>query len=149
MDTFYAARREHGTIVSLACHEPEETCFCKNFGIDAAEPGADVETWIIEDSLYWEPLTEKGEALTVSLAGLLENADAASAPDAAEKAEKAVAKEQSSIRDITEKLPLSRLNLSRFKQENTMELFDSPRWEERYKPCQACGTCPLECSTCQ
>ena len=149
VDTFYAARREHGTVVSLACHEPQETCFCKNFGIDAAEPGADVETWIIEDGLYWKPLTEKGEALTVSLAGLLENADAASAADAAEKAEKAVAKEQSSIREIIEKLPLSHLNLSRFKPENTMELFDSPLWEEMYKPCLACGTCTFVCPTCQ
>ena len=108
-----------------------------------------METWILEDSLYWKPLTEKGEALTVSLAGLLENADVASAPDAAEKAEKAVAKEQSSIRDITEKLPLSHLNLSRFKPENTMELFDSPLWEEMYKPCLACGTCTFVCPTCQ
>ena len=29
IDTFYAARRDHGTIVALACHEPEESCFCK------------------------------------------------------------------------------------------------------------------------
>ena len=51
-----------------------------------------------------------------------------------------MAKEQSSIREIIEKLPLSHLNLSRFKPENTMELFDSPLWEEMYKPCLACGT---------
>ena len=25
LDTFYAARRDHGTIVALACHEPEGT----------------------------------------------------------------------------------------------------------------------------
>ena len=36
VDTFYKARREHGTIVALACHEPEETCFCKVFGVDCA-----------------------------------------------------------------------------------------------------------------
>ena len=64
MDTYYAARREHGTIVSLACHEPDETCFCKNFDVDAAEPGADVETWFVGDTLYWKSLTEKGETLT-------------------------------------------------------------------------------------
>ena len=48
VDTFYQARREHGTIVALACHEPEESCFCKVFGIDAADPEADVAAWIIE-----------------------------------------------------------------------------------------------------
>ena len=41
VDSFYAARRAHGTIVALACHEPEESCFCKVFGIDAAEPAAE------------------------------------------------------------------------------------------------------------
>ena len=64
VDTYYAARREHGTIVSLACKEPDETCFCKNFDVDAAEPGADVETWFVGDTLYWKSLTEKGETLT-------------------------------------------------------------------------------------
>ena len=33
VDTFYAARREHGTIVALACHEPEESCFYKVFAL--------------------------------------------------------------------------------------------------------------------
>ena len=42
VDSFYAARRDHGTIVSMACHEPEETCFCKVFGVDAADPQADL-----------------------------------------------------------------------------------------------------------
>ncbi len=146
VDTFYAARREHGTIVSLACHEPEETCFCANFGIDAAAPGADVETWIIEDSLYWKPLTEKGEALTESLKAVLESTEKETP---AEEAEKTVAEEQEAIRKIIEKLPLSHLDLSRFKPEHTMELFDSPLWEELYKPCLACGTCTFVCPTCQ
>lgn len=140
VDTFYAARREHGTIVSLACNEPEETCFCRNFAIDAAQPGADVEAWLTEDSLYWKPLTEKGEALTAAVKTCLE---------AAEDGEKIVEKEQAAIREIIEKLPLSHLDLSRFKPENTMELFDSPLWEEMYKPCLACGTCTFVCPTCQ
>ena len=146
VDTFYAARREHGTIVSLACHEPEETCFCRNFGVDAAASGADVETWIIGDSLYWKPLTEKGEALTESLQAVLEAADGEAS---ACEAEEAVAREQEAIRGVIEKLPFSHLDLSRFQPENTMELFDSPLWEELYKPCLACGTCTFVCPTCQ
>ena len=78
VDTFYAARREHGTIVALACHEPEESCFCKVFGIDCADPVADVAAWMIEGELYWKPLTEKGEALTKAVAELLNDADEAS-----------------------------------------------------------------------
>lgn len=63
VDTFYAARRDHGTIVALACHEPEESCFCKVFGIDCADPVADVAAWMIEGELYWKALSEKERLL--------------------------------------------------------------------------------------
>lgn len=138
VDSFYAARREHGTVVAIACHEPEETCFCKVFGIDAANPAADVAAWFVGEELYWKALTEKGETLTESVKALFTAAD-----------EKAVEEEKKQIQAIIEKLPFSHLDLSRFTPERTMELFDSPLWEEMYKPCLACGTCTFVCPTCQ
>ena len=138
IDTFYAARRDHGTIVALACHEPEESCFCKVFGIDCADPVADVVTWMIEGELYWKPLTEKGEALTKAVAELLNDADEAK-----------VEEEKAAIRAIVEKLPYSNLSLEGWGQEDYMDRFNSPVWEELYKPCLACGTCTFVCPTCQ
>lgn len=141
VDTFYAARREHGTIVALACHEPEESCFCKAFGIDCAEPVADVATWMVEEELYWKALTEKGEALTRTVESLLESAS----PQEEEKVEG----EKEKIRGIVEKLPYSNLSLKGWNGEALTEKFDSPLWEELYKPCLACGTCTFVCPTCQ
>ncbi|MBE7022481.1 MAG: 4Fe-4S ferredoxin [Ruminococcaceae bacterium] len=138
VDTFYAARRAHGTIVALACREPEESCFCKVFGIDAAEPAADVATWMTEDSLYWKPLTEKGEALTKLVSSVLTETD-----------EKAVEEQKAAIRDIIEKLPYSHLSLEGWGAGTLSEKFDSPLWEKLYKPCLACGTCTFSCPTCQ
>ena len=138
VDTFYAARRAHGTIVALACHEPEETCFCKVFGIDCAEPVADVATWMVEGELYWKALTEKGEALTAAVASVLTETD-----DAKVEAEKAA------IRAIVEKLPYANLSLEGWNGEVLNEKFNSPVWEELYKPCLACGTCTFVCPTCQ
>ena len=140
VDSFYAARRKHGTIVVMACHEPEETCFCKVFGIDCAEPVADVATWMVEGNLYWKALTEKGEALTKVAASVLENADA--------EAEKVEA-EKAAIRAIVEKLPYSNLSLEGWNGEALTEKFNSPVWEDLYKPCLACGTCTFVCPTCQ
>ena len=94
VDSFYAARRQMGTLVSLACGRPETSCFCKVFGVDCAEPQGDVVTWLAGDTLYWQPKTEKGEALTAQVAQLLKNADPAS-----------VEAEQQKIRAIVEKLP--------------------------------------------
>ena len=45
-DPGYAARRKNGTIVSIACARPAETCFCHAYGIDAAAPQGDVACWI-------------------------------------------------------------------------------------------------------
>ena len=140
VDTFYGARRQHGTIVALACHEPEETCFCKVFGIDAANPAADVATWLIDGELCWKPLTDKGEALTKAVEDLLES-------DAT--ADEKVEAEKSAIREIIEKLPYSNLSLDGWNGDALSEKFDSPVWEELYKPCLACGTCTFVCPTCQ
>ena len=141
VDTFYAARREHGTIVAMACHEPEESCFCKVFGIDCANPAADVATWVAEGNLYWKSLTEKGEALTKAVESLLADADDAD--------EKKVEDEKAAIRSIVEKLPYSNLSLEGWNGDALSEKFDSPLWEELYKPCLACGTCTFVCPTCQ
>lgn len=140
VDTYYAARREHGTIVALACHEPEESCFCKVFGIDCAEPGADVATWFVEGSLYWKALTEKGEALTEAVKELLTDADAE---------EDKVEAEKEAIRAVVEKLPYSNLSLEGWNGDATAEKFNSELWEQLYKPCLACGTCTFVCPTCQ
>ena len=138
VDSFYAARRTHGTIVVLACKEPEETCFCSVFGIDCAEPSADVAVWMIEEELYWKALTEKGETLTAQVAELF-----------VETEETKVEEQKKAIREIVEKLPNAQLSLEGWNKDALQEKFDSLLWEELYKPCLACGTCTFVCPTCQ
>jgi heterodisulfide reductase subunit C len=138
VDTSDRARRDHGTIVSLACGQPEESCFCKVFGIDCAEPEGDVVTWLTEGYLYWKPVTEKGEALTAQVADLLEDTD-----------EAAVQAQKAAIAAIVEKLPYANLSLEGWNGEVLNEKFNSPVWEQLYKPCLACGTCTFVCPTCQ
>ena len=138
VDTYYAARRAHGTIVAMACHEPEETCFCKVFGVDCAEPVADVATWMLDGEMYWKALTEKGEKLTSAVVELLTDADEAK-----------VEAEKEAIRAIVEKLPYANLSLEGWNGDVLLDKFNSPVWEELYKPCLACGTCTFVCPTCQ
>lgn len=138
VDTFYAARRDHGVIVSLACHEPEESCFCSVFGVNPSQPKGDVSTWMVDGYLYWKPLTEKGEVLTNLVADLLEDTS-----------DTAVEKEQKAISDIVTKLPYANLSLDGWNGDALDEKFNSKIWEELYKPCLACGTCTFVCPTCQ
>jgi ferredoxin len=149
VDTFYQSRRENGTIVSIACEQPEETCFCRVFDIDAADPPGDVAAWIVGNILYWESRTPKGEALTAIVGDLLTPADDA---DTA-----AVRAQQEAIRTISAKLPLGSLNLESFRPtkgdgdpaEPLQKLFNLPLWGELSEACVGCGTCTYVCPTCQ
>lgn len=138
VDSYYAARRQMGTVVSMACGRPETSCFCKVFGVDCAEPEGDVVTWLVGDTLYWEAKTEKGEALTAQIENLLEKTDVS-----------AVEAEKQNIRAIVEKLPYSHLSLKKWGADAADKNFDSPIWEQLYSPCLACGTCTFVCPTCQ
>ena len=138
VDSFYAARRAHGIVVALACARPTTSCFCKVFGIDCAQPEGDVVTWLAGEYLYWQAQTEKGETLTGLVADLLEESDDA-----------AVETQKQAIRAIVEKLPYANLSLDNWGVDAAARNFDSPLWEQLYKPCLACGTCTFVCPTCQ
>ena len=140
LDTFYAARRVTARSLPSPATSRRKTCFCKVFGIDAAEPAADVAAWLIGEDLYWKALTEKGEALTNAVADLLTE-------DAG--ADETVNKEKDAIRSIVEQLPYTHLSLEGWNGDVLMEKFEDPLWDELYKPCLACGTCTFVCPTCQ
>ena len=142
IDTFYAARRSHGTVVALACAAPSESCFCHAFGIDPTAPaGADVVIWPVGENFMWQAQTEKGEALTV-LAGDLLTAAAAEDETALEEA-------RAFTKNIMTKLPYADLSLEGWGAGKTDEKFNSPVWDTLYKGCLACGTCTFVCPTCQ
>ena len=136
-DTYYQTRRENGTVITLACSKPAETCFCSTFGIDAADPSGDVTCWMTEDTLYWRANTTKGAALTKKLT-LLKDCN-----------EEAVLAQQEKVRNIIEKLPLNSLDLSGFDGEHLMDWFNSPAWAELSESCLGCCTCTFVCPTCQ
>ena len=138
IDTYYQTRREHGTIVSLACNKPLETCFCGTFGIDAAAPQGDVVGIKTADALYLDAKTEKGKALLAAIESVTEQAD-----------EAAASAEQETIRERYGKLPLANLSADAFGADKTQQYFDAPEWAQLSEACLGCGTCTFVCPTCQ
>lgn len=138
VDTQYQNRREHSTVVTLACGRPGETCFCTTFGIDAAKPtDGDARAWIVGDTFYLEPMTEKGERLVEAAKAYLTDGDAA-------MVEAAV----NAIRTTLTKLPLANLK-AKDNREKELELFNSEKWAELSSHCLGCGACTFVCPTCQ
>ncbi len=140
-DSFYEARRNAGTIVTLACGDPDESCFCTTFDIDPGKPSGDVTVWIAGDTLYWQDNTEKGKKLTEELSNILEDAGA--------EGEAAVKKKQGEIASTMEAMPLHGLKAPKVSAEELSSWFDSPNWQKMSEACLGCGTCTFVCPTCQ
>ncbi|MBE6688826.1 MAG: 4Fe-4S ferredoxin [Ruminococcaceae bacterium] len=137
-DSYYATRREHGIIFSLACSRPGETCFCQTFGIDAANPMGDVSMWKCDGYMYFNANTEKGEKALALIESVTETAD-----------DSAVKESQAKTREIMKKLPLADLKADAFGAGKTDKFFNAPEWKELSESCLGCGTCTFVCPTCQ
>jgi len=131
VDTFYENRRKNATVITAMCTKPDETCFCTAFNIDPqAQEYGDVATFVIEDTIYWKPLTEKGEKLTEKIS----------------VGNKMIPTEKCFVGDASP--TFSNLTLGNFTPQNLMQLFNHPAWENLHKTCLACGTCTFTCPTC-
>lgn len=139
VDSYYKNRREHGTVIVLACNEPAKTCFCSTFGIDAslAKPAGDVSCWLADEKYYFEANTDKGKAFVENAKSALEDADT-SAVEACRK----------DIAEKVEKLPFAHLDLSKFQGKDMLKIFNSKIWDKVSEPCVGCGTCTYVCPTC-
>lgn len=139
VDSYYKNRREHGTVIVLACNEPAKTCFCSTFGIDAslAKPAGDVSCWLADGKYYFEANTDKGKAFVENAKSALEDADT-SAVEACRK----------DIVEKVEKLPFAHLDLSKFQGKDMLKIFNSKIWDKVSEPCVGCGTCTYVCPTC-
>ena len=140
IDTYYKNRREHGTVISLACSPAmmRETCFCQTFDIDCADPEGDVAAYVSGDDVYLEAKTEKGEALLDSVKDILSECE-----------EKPVWDIKIGIYESKKHLPLASLSKESFTPDKMMEYFNSEKWAELSESCIGCGTCTFVCPTCQ
>ena len=143
VDSYYKNRRDHGTVITLACNEPAKTCFCSTYGIDASlnadKNGSkgDVSAWLSGDKYFFEANTEKGKAFIEKAKAVLKEEDA-----------KSVDSLKKEISDKTEKLPFAHLDLSKFQGKDMLKIFNSKIWEKVSEPCVGCGTCTYVCPTC-
>ena len=138
VDSYYASRREHGVVVSLACFKPSETCFCQTFDILPQEPMGDVSSWKTDNDIFFKANTEKGEKFLKSIEGLTVDCD-----------EKEVEDQKEKISAIMKRLPLAELKKDAFGGGKTNEFFDEPQWDKLSEACLGCGTCTFVCPTCQ
>jgi sulfhydrogenase subunit beta (sulfur reductase) len=134
-DPYYLARRENTVIITLACGEPLDGCFCTAVdGGPASKTGSDILACAIGDGLLFEAVTEKGTSLMNAVSSLLTKPKDAELK-AREKQEADAHKKITAVNldGITEKLQGS---------------FNSPLWGSIAERCLGCGVCTYLCPTC-
>jgi len=134
-DPCWLARRENTVIISIACSDPLDSCFCTSVdGSPVAKKGSDIMVYTIDDTLLFEAFTEKGKAL-LTLASSFLKKPKESALEARQKYESAAVK----------KVPA--LNLADIK-EKLRGCFDLTLWSSIAERCLGCGVCTYLCPTC-
>lgn len=138
VDSYYKNRRDHGTVVTMACTRPSETCFCQTFGIDPTAPEGDAACFDDGENIFFKANNEKGQAFIDSIASLLEEGDTAKLDEV-----------QAKTKAVMEKLPLAKLSTENFGGDKLNEYFNSEKWADLSEACLGCGTCTFVCPTCQ
>ncbi len=140
-DGLYSRRRREGTVISVACNEPDAACFCTSFELEPGmAPGADIMVWDMGDYLLWKAQSEKGEKLTGSVENLLQEAAEEEQKAAMELKERVTAKEAAAAQEMG-------WDPSGVK-ETLKDMFDSDIWEQFFRRCLGCGICTYICPTC-
>lgn len=124
-DKFYAERRRRTTVVTLACTEGDDECFCTSVGLGpAAEAGSDALLVPLDGHTYEvRALTEKGEALFQGKTRSSERADQPwSGP-----------KQRAEIEGLKDFLA---------------QHYEDAAWKDLARRCLGCGVCAYTCPTC-
>ena len=139
VDSYYKNRRDHGTVIVLACNEPAKTCFCPTFGIDASQstPSGDVSCWLADGKYYFQANTDKGKKFVEAAKSVL-----------ADSADAAVEEAKKDIKAKVEAQPFAKMDLSKFQGKDMLKIFNSKIWDKVAEPCVGCGTCTYVCPTC-
>lgn len=134
IDTLFTERRKKALIISLACTNSDESCFCTSVGFAPDwEEGSDILLKKIKGGGYQALLlTEEGEAFAKEHQSLFSKDGA-----------------KADIEAITEP---EKLNISPEKIKACLDdkdkSWDHPIWEEVAAKCVGCGGCTFVCPTC-
>ena len=124
-DEFYNDRRTATTVVTLACNQHDESCFCTSVGLGpAAERGSDVMLFAHGHGDYEvRCVTDKGRALFHGKT------------------------QKSSMEGRADAGPEKRFDPAAVRKFVDRH-FEDPFWKEHALTCIGCGTCAFTCPTC-
>ncbi|MEN8689617.1 MAG: 4Fe-4S dicluster domain-containing protein [Desulfobacterales bacterium] len=135
-DPYWVRNFTATTLVGYGCDEPCSSCFCTSAGSGPFhEEGLDVLLVDAGDSFLAKILSKKGEKLAAA---------AGWNKPAADGAEQQI----DTRRQTAEAKMNAAMETDRLAEQNTLDLYDAPFWEDVSFSCINCGTCTYVCPTC-
>ncbi len=135
-DDHYQDRRNNTVVVSMACQEVADECFCTAVGLNpGATDGSDVMLYPYQGGFVVVPVSHRGEAAVDTWQGLLTDIDS-------ETAQGAVQEYQEKSTPLGEAVDFSGIT------DSLATMFESPVWEDLARRCLGCGVCTYVCPTC-
>lgn len=141
VDPYYARRRQHTTLIGLACRELGPTCFCTSVG-GAPDDASDVDVMFSEvdgGQYALQVMTEKGEALMAECGWPLGPAQGAAGHS---HAAPTTGNPPSPIRNLQSPVPDPR-------SITWPAHFNDSYWERMGERCLSCRICAYVCPTCR
>jgi sulfhydrogenase subunit beta (sulfur reductase) len=135
VDVYYEEKRKNTVVISLACSDPEDTCFCSSVGgSPAGSEGSDILVFDLGEELVFDPVTARGEDFLGQFSKVTRDAAKKEIAEKDRIAEEGSSQmEKLSLDGIAEKLAAS---------------YDSEMWDAPSQKCLGCGTCTFFCPTC-
>jgi sulfhydrogenase subunit beta (sulfur reductase) len=137
-DIYYWKRRNHTTLVGLACNTPPSpNCFCLSVeGSPHSTDGLDILMTDLGDRYYVESLSKKGDELLNLGKSLFTQPKSTDKKDKDKIQAESRKKIKRQIKDLKKVPP------------KLMGMWDSPLWDEEAMSCLRCGICTYMCPTC-
>jgi len=135
-DPYYAEKRGRSVIISLACNNPQSTCFCTSLGGSPdGEAGADIILFDLHENLIARPVSKKGEEFIGEFRDWFK-----------EPGEKELNKKNELVAASRDRMrPIEGILNAEAKLDN---LFADFLWNEIHMKCLGCGICTYLCPTC-
>ncbi len=130
----YSVMRERTVLITLACNEPGQTCFCTT--VDGSPAGKVGNVWIIDlgDRYYVEALSPSGEQVVMLGEGLF--------MDATEDDKLLVQHKERELFKAVSRFPAPTVG-------DLNRIFDDEDfWKRLADKCLSCGMCTFLCPTC-
>jgi sulfhydrogenase subunit beta (sulfur reductase) len=134
-DPYYRKRREAFRIISLACNDPQQTCFCTSVGCrpDSID-GADIIMHQLNGRYFIRGVTAKGDDILALFTDYIQPASKQDIEEKEHLAERAYRK--------------VKLTLDTDKFRKKTDEFQASWWEDISQKCLGCGICTYFCPTC-